>query len=336
MSGATEPVRSGDELDWDALESHLRAHLDLPAGRPEVRQFTAGRANLTYLVDVDGFRIVVRRPPRGALAPGAHDIAREYKVLSRLWAVYPPAPRALHFCADASVIGAPFIVIEHRAGEIVRDHIPPSMTHHPEVGRRLSLALIDTMTTLHAVDVDDAGLNDLGRPQGYAERQVSGWLDRWRRAAPDDGPAAMEVVAIELAESLPAPQRVSIVHNDLKLDNCQFQADDPDTVSSVFDWDMATLGDPLFDLANLLVATQGSAVQTASPEEVIARYAEQSGADLSGLAWYEAFARWRSAVVVQQLYNRHVRGDSSDDRLAALGALVPAIAADARRALDDR
>jgi aminoglycoside phosphotransferase (APT) family kinase protein len=336
MSGATEPVRSGDELDWDALESHLRAHLDLPAGRLEVRQFTAGRANLTYLVDVDGFRIVVRRPPRGTLAPGAHDMAREYKVLSRLWVVYPPAPRPLHLCADASVIGAPFIVIEHRDGEIVRDHIPSSMTHQPDVGRRLSLALVDAMATLHAIDVDAAALNDLGQPQGYAERQVSGWLDRWRRAAPDGGPATMEEIAIELAESLPIPQQVSTIHNDFKLDNCQFQADDPDTVCSVFDWDMATVGDPLFDLANLLVAGQGSAVPAASPAELVSRYGERSGVDLSGLAWYEAFARWRSAVVVQQLYNRHARGESSDDRLAAFGGLVPTIAADAQRVLHGR
>jgi aminoglycoside phosphotransferase (APT) family kinase protein len=336
MSGATEPVRAGDELDWDALQSHLRAHLDLPKGRLQVDQFTAGRANLTYLIEVGGFRVVVRRPPRGTLAPGSHDMAREYKVLSRLWTVYPQAPRALYFCDDTQVIGAPFIVIEYRDGQIVRDQIPASMTHHSDAGRRLSLAVVDAMAALHAVEVDAAGLADLGQPRGYAERQVTGWLDRWRRAAPDDAPAAMEQIALELTQNLPTPQRVSIIHNDLKLDNCQFHADDPDTVSSVFDWDMATLGDPLFDLANLLVADQASSIPTAAPDEVIARYGRQSGADLSGLAWYEAFARWRSAVVVQQLYNRYARGESSDDRLAGFGGLVPAIANDAQRVLDSR
>lgn len=336
MNALSGPVRAGDELDWDALHSHLCAHLDLPDGRLQVSQFTAGRANLTYLIEVGGFRVVVRRPPRGTLAPGSHDMAREYKVLSRLWVVYPQAPRALYFCDDPQVIGAPFIVIEHRDGEIVRDHIPPSMAHHPDAGRRLSLAVVDAMAALHAVDADVAGLADLGQPQGYAERQVTGWLDRWRRAAPDDAPAAMEQIALELTQNLPIPQRISIIHNDLKLDNCQFQAENPDTVSSVFDWDMATLGDPLFDLANLLVADQASAIPTAAPDEVITRYGQRSGADLSGLAWYEAFARWRSAVVVQQLYNRYARGESSDDRLAGFGALVPAIASDAQRVLDAR
>lgn len=336
MSAATEPVRESDQMDWAALEIHLRACLDLPARPMTVRQFTAGRANLTYLVRFGDARLVLRRPPRGTLAPGSHDMSREYKVLSKLWASYPPAPRALHFCSDPSVIGAPFLAIEYREGEVFTGSVPLAMAHHKDVGRRMTLALIDTMAALHQVDISQARLNDLGRPEGYAGRQVSGWLDRWHRAAPADDTSAMEEIAVHLARTCPAPQRVSLVHNDLKLDNCQFEAHDPDKVAAVFDWDMATLGDPLFDLANFLVANQGTNLPRLSDGEIMDRYCDRTGMDVSGLEWYVAFARWRSAVVVQQLYNRYVRGESSDERVAEFGMLVPAIAESVRQLLAGR
>lgn len=334
MTDAPGPVRPGDELDWPGLARYLRARLDLPSSPMEVRQFTGGQANLTYLLELGEQRLVLRRPPRGPLAPGSHDMAREHRVLSRLSTVFPRAPRSLHYCCDPGIIGAPFVIVEHREGEVVRQQVPAAMAHHDDVERRMCLALVDAMADLHAVDVDAAGLGELGHPDGFGTRQVSGWLDRWRRVAPDGDAGTMEEIGTELGRRVPAPLRTSVVHNDLKLDNCQFAAGDPDTVTSLFDWDMATVGDPLFDVANLVVSTEHLPVWVLSAAEVADRYADRTGAAPSDLRWYEAFARWRTAVVVQQLFDRYARGESTDDRLAPLGRLVPDIAARARAVLD--
>jgi aminoglycoside phosphotransferase (APT) family kinase protein len=300
-----------------------------------VRQFSAGHANLTYLLEFCDRLLVFRRPPRGTLAPGAHDMAREHKVLSRLWRSYPRAPRSDYYCDDESIAGAPFVIIEYREGEVVRDKVPPSMAQHPDVERRICLALVDAMADLHSVDVDAAELAELGNPDGFAARQVSGWHDRWRRAAPDDPVPAMNDVASELAASVPEPPRVSVVHNDLKFDNCQFHAGNPDHVTSVFDWDMATTGDPLFDVANLLSSSQSSPIWVVSRDEVAERYADRSGIDITNIKWYEAFASFRAGVVVQQLYSRYARGESADERLASFGDLVPGIAERARALVDE-
>jgi aminoglycoside phosphotransferase (APT) family kinase protein len=295
-----------------------------------VRQFTGGSSNLTYLVRFGARRLVVRRPPRGTIAPGAHDMAREHRVLARLGDAYPRAPRALHFTDDPSVIGAPFVVVEHRDGLVIRDAVPAAMRHHDDVSRRLDLALVDAAADLHIVLPDAVGLGDLGRPDGYTARQVAGWHDRWRRAAPTDTDGTMDAVAHRLTTTVPTPPRAAIVHNDLKLDNCAFAPDDPDTVSSVFDWDMATLGDPLVDLGLLLVAMATSAVWTISADEAAERYAHRSGIDVDRLDWYVAFATWRTAVVLQQLSNRFAAGDSNDERAARFAAAIPDYAARAR------
>jgi aminoglycoside phosphotransferase (APT) family kinase protein len=333
---AASPVRRGDELDWVSLEQYLRAHLDLPDDAMGVHQFTSGRANLTYLLDFGDLRLVLRRPPRGDLAPGSHDMQREYRVLSKLWRSFPRAPRALHYGEDQSVIGACFLVEEFRHGVVVSDAVPDALSRHADAARRICGALVDAMADLHQVDVGAAELAELGRPEGFADRQVSGWLDRWRRAAPSDATPLMEVAGTALAEQIPAPNRVSVVHNDLKLDNCQFEPDDPDHVTAIFDWDMATIGDPLFDLANLLMSSQGQSAWVLSDDEAVERYAVRSGADMTGLSWYQAFARWRTGVVVQQLANRYASGQSSDERLAAMGALVPSIAENALSILRER
>lgn len=319
-------VRPGDELDWSSLERYLRSALELPEGPLSVRQFTSGRANLTYLLEIGGRRLVVRRPPKGVLAPGAHDMQREHRVLSRLNAAYPRAPEALHFADDDSIIGAPFLVIEYREGEVLTDAVPESMSQHSGVIRRVDLALLDAAADLHVVDLDACGLADLGRGEGYGERQVSSWAERWRRAGPERDLPMMLEIADHLARTVPVASAVSIVHNDLKLDNCQFNPSDPDIVTSVFDWDMATLGDPLFDLGALLVSMAANPLWVLSTEEAVARYAERSGLVVGQINWYLAFATWRMAVVLQQLYNRYASGDSHDARLGSFGDYIPSIA----------
>ena len=323
MTDGAGEVRDGDHLDEPVLERHLRGVLELADAPMQVRQFAGGRANLTYLITFGDQELVLRRPPRGTLAPGAHDMAREHRVLSLLSPVYPRAPRALHLCEDPDVLGAPFVVLERRNGVVVRDAIASSMAHQPDVTRRVDLALLDAAADLHRIDVHANGLDALGRTEGFGQRQVDGWLARWQQAARGDTSARMDDLGHRLRDLLPPQLRLSVVHNDLKLDNCQFQPSDPDTVTSVFDWDMGTIGDPLFDIGSLLVAMRAAPnVWVLSVDDAVERYAGRSGIDVTHIDWYLAFGTWRTAVVLQQLYNRYLDGHSTDQRYASYGASI--------------
>jgi aminoglycoside phosphotransferase (APT) family kinase protein len=345
------PVRPDEALDWNRLEAYLRAHLpDLGDGF-EVLQFPNGSANLTYLVRAGGRDMVVRRPPFGRIAPGAHDMRREFRALDGLWRHFDRAPRPYLFCADHDVIGSDFLVVEYRHGVVVWDHIPAAMAHHPDAGRRLGRAVVDALADLHGLAPAAVGLADLGRPVGFVERQVSGWRKRWELV--DTGRVAlMNDVGERLAATMPpdsAEIRASVLHNDFKLDNCQFDPADPDRVASIFDWDMATVGDPLVDLGTLLnywpdpddrdddrpLHQPGLEDMGLPPRaEVVERYAARSGVDVTAVAWYEAFATWKTCVVLEQLYQRWVRGESTDPRMAERGQPVARLAARAARLLD--
>jgi len=324
-------VRPGEQLDWPALERHLRQRLPHLVGDFSVRQFPNGSANLTYLVRFGEDALVVRRPPFGTIAAGAHDMLREYTVLSRLHAAYPRAPLGLHYCADPAVIGAHFLVSEYRPGVVVWDHVPASLDVGPAPGRRIGFAVVDALADLHLVDPAGCDLGYLGRPDGYLDRQVRGWTRRWAAVA-TDGAEAIGRVGELLGRHLPESGPPALVHNDFKVDNCQFAPGDPDTVVSVFDWDMATLGDPLTDLGTLLNywpdgATPAEGVPGAehvglpSRDEVVERYAQRTRQRLSraDVTWYEAFGCWKTAIIMQQLYVRHLRGESTDDRMRARG-----------------
>jgi aminoglycoside phosphotransferase (APT) family kinase protein len=312
----------------------------------QVRQFPHGSANLTYLVRIGDLRLVVRRPPHGTLPPGAHDMAREYRVLSRLWQAYPRAPRALAFCADEGVIGAPFLVIEYRTGAVIRADLPEPMNAVPGAAELVSGAFTQAVADLHLVDPAACGLDDLGRPDGFVERQLRGWRKRWDACRPAEADPVMDEVAELLARDVPEPARVSLVHSDLKLDNCQFAPDDPSTVRSVFDWDMTTLGDPLIDLGTALSywpedGAAGAAARALWPGQerlglwsrarVRARYAELTDLNVDQIAWYEAFGSWKTAVALQQLANRAEGGHTQDTRLAGYARVVPVAA---RAAMD--
>ncbi len=220
-----------------------------------MQQFTNGAANLTYLLHFGDRAVVLRRPPSGTIAPGAHDMKREWRVLSRLWRRFDRAPRAHLFCDDHAIAGADCFVMEHRPGVVIRGEIPAPMARHADVARRASFALVDAMAELHLLDPDRAELGDLGKPAGFVARQVNGWRKRWELAEARSSPdlrGVMAAIGARLERAVPAPQRASIVHNDLKLDNCAFDPADPDRASAIFDWDMTTLGDPLVDLGTLL------------------------------------------------------------------------------------
>jgi aminoglycoside phosphotransferase (APT) family kinase protein len=257
----------------------------------EVLQFPHGAANLTYLIRIGERELVLRRPPFGTIAPGAHDMKREYKVLSRLWRVFDRAPRAYLFCDDPEIAGADFLVMARKQGEVIRGVIPETMRDHKEVGRRIGFALVDAMADFHRVAPESCDLGDLGRPDGFVKRQVKGWKKRWDLVAATEHDEAMCAVHRRLEASIPAAQRVSLVHNDLKLDNCMFDPSDPDRVIAIFDWDMTTLGDPLIDLGTLLnywpevgdpegarVGHDGmSRMGLPKRAELIARYGERAG-----------------------------------------------------------
>ena len=329
------PVRPGEELDWAALESHLRAHLDV-VGDFTVEQFPHGSANLTYRIAFGGRHLVLRRPPFGALAAGGHDMGREFRALSRLWRGYDRAPRALLHCTDPSIVGSEFIVVEYRPGIVVWGAVPTSMKHLANAGRRIGVATVEALGDLHLVDYDAIGMGDLGRPEGFVQRQLDGWLKRWVAVAPDEADDPVHDLGLALAASRPEPQRHAILHNDFKIDNCQFQPGEPDRVTAVFDWDMAALGDPLVDVGTLLNYWPGSGENEGdvlavpgletlglpSKREVVDRYAERTGIDVTRIGWYEALGCWRTAIIMQQLYARWLRGETTDERMASRGAQV--------------
>lgn len=208
-----------------------------------VSQFPRGSANLTYRLAFAGLHLVLRRPPFGKIAPGAHDMHREYTILSKLWQAWPRAPRAYVLCEDVEVIGAPFVVQEYRdGGVVIFGEAPPSMADLPDLGTRLVTAMADALADLHKVDYAAVGLADLGKPEGFVERQVAGWRDRWSRVASAECGHRYVAMGERLAAEMPQSGPPALIHNDYKLDNCQFRPGDPERVASVFDWDGQVVG----------------------------------------------------------------------------------------------
>ncbi len=336
----TIPPRPDERLDAARLEPWLRAHLPRAEGPMTIRQFGGGHANLTYLVAFGEDEYVVRRPPLGPVAPSAHDMKREHRVLSRLPDAFPLAPRSLVLCTDTSVIGAEFHVMERRRGRVIRDTLPPGVAEDPDTCRRIAWMIVDTLADLHRVDAASVGLGELGRPEGFVERQLEGWARRWVAARVDD-PGADEAIvdrAVEwLRGGMPRSDAVAILHNDFKLDNILVAEDDPARPVAVLDWDMCTRGDPLMDLGYLL-SYWGEAGDDPAWRKVgfmptwhpgfpgrraaAERYAERTGLDIGEIHWYHVFGVFKLIVVLQQIYIRYLRGQTRDERFAAFGTRI--------------
>jgi len=319
----TASIRPGEELDLAALSRYLRPHL--PADRYALEQFPSGHSNLTYLLRADEREYVLRRAPLGPVPPKAHDMAREYHVLSLLHPVFPQAPAVVHLCADPSIIGAVFYLMERRHGLIFRD--PAEITAH---ARQRAEAMLTTLVALHAVDIHAAGLTAIGKPEGFLDRQVRGWVGRWQQAALPSSPDATPVIST-LTALIPPAQPATVVHNDYKLDNVMFSASDPGQLSAVLDWEMATVGDPMADLGLALCYWElGGALATGQPappgwlttDEFIAGYADQTGRDMTHLRWHRTLGVFKLAVILQQIYVRYVRGQTNDERFAGFGHRV--------------
>ena len=331
-------VREGEGFDAATVGRYLRKRVEgMPEGDPDVRQFPAGASNLTYLLKVGDWEGVLRRPPLGPVPARAHDMGREFGILDRLHAAYPLAPKPYVFCEDESVIGAPFYVMEFRAGAVLDRTLPPGVNATEALCRGISETVVDTLVDLHAVDPNEAGLGDIGRPEGFLERQVKGWASRYEKARTDDVPEAGSLVR-RLAEDVPRSPDPAVIHNDYKLNNLVLDPGDLTKVRAVLDWEMATVGDPLFDLGVSLSYW----VEAGDPEELraglptvasisphfftrrefLGRYAERSGRDLSSVGWYVTFGYFKMAVIAQQIYVRWKKGQTRDPRFADLGAGV--------------
>ncbi len=344
FADAPGPVRAGEELDAARLAPFLHEALGL-AGPLAVEQFGSGYSNLTYLVRGGGRAVVVRRPPVGSTVKTAHDMGREFAILSRLHGVYDLVPRPLAACDDLAVLGFPFYVMERVEGVILRARLPAGLALPPATARRLSVALIENLARLHALDWRAAGLAELGRPEGYAARQARGWAERYRGAQTDAVPELDEVAAW-LQASVPAAAGASLVHNDYKHDNLVLDPGDLTRIRAVLDWEMATIGDPLMDLGTTL----GYWVGPDDPEELrrfafgptclpgtpgraelVDLYAAASGRDLGRLPFYYAFGLFKIAVIAQQIYYRYRQGLTRDPRFAALPAAIRALGRQAAR-----
>jgi aminoglycoside phosphotransferase (APT) family kinase protein len=344
---ATAPVRSGEELPIERLEACVRQHFPDTPGSLTVEQFPHGHSNLTYLLRLGDLEMVMRRPPFGNQVKSAHDMGREFRVLSKLSAVYPPAPRPYFYCEDESVLGAPFYVMERRKGIVLRRVAPGSSPVDVDTARKLGFALVDNLARLHLLDYQAAGLGDLGKPDGYVTRQVTGWANRWAAARTEEQPA-VERIGAWLPGNMPKESGAALIHNDYKFDNLLLDPDDPTRIVAVLDWEMATVGDPLMDLGSTLgywveptdpaafqpVATGPSNVPgNLTRQEVVDRYAQATGRPVPDVLFYYCFGLYKMAVILQQIYARYVRGHTKDARFARLNAWVEALGQQAELAL---
>ncbi|MEO1517866.1 MAG: phosphotransferase family protein [Bacteroidota bacterium] len=347
-------VRSGEQIDLRSLQSYLETRLPEAKGTIRIEQFPSGYSNLTYLIHVGPDQFVLRRPPIGAKIKSAHDMGREFRILSALSQTYDKAPEPLLYCEDEAVIGAPFYMMERVEGIILRSKMPKEMRPSPEDMSQIASALVKTFAELHAVDYEACGLGQLGRPEGYVERQVSGWTKRYYAAKTDEVPQ-IEKAAQWLADNMPSQTSASLIHNDFKYDNVVLDKSDWSQIIAVLDWEMSTLGDPLMDLGTSIgywvnrndpdwmqqLALSPTTLEgNPSRSEFVEMYARESGRDVGPIVFYYVYGIFKIAVITQQIYARYQKGLTQDKRFARLidavkGLGVMALQAIQHRRIDD-
>ncbi len=352
MSSVDRPTapRAGEALDAEALGAYLEATLGGASEPPVVRQFPSGFSNLTYAVRWGEHDLVLRRPPVGSKVASAHDMAREYRILSALAPVYPKAPRPIALCDDPAVLGATFYLMERRRGVILRGAMTGTGTPAPESMQAAARGWLDTLVDLHALDPEALGLADLDRGDGYVERQIGGWTRRWEGSRLDgqDEPRVDEVAAW-LGANLPPEAAHRLVHNDFKYDNVVYDPEDPGRVTAVLDWEMATIGDPWMDLGTslgywvdpdddpaLLALALSPTALPGNPSrlEIARSYEEARGEECPALVFHFVYGLFKIAVIVQQIFFRYRRGLTRDPRFAKLDLAVAALGRTAGHAID--
>ncbi|TFE00670.1 phosphotransferase family protein [Jeotgalibacillus salarius] len=333
----TTQVKEGEGLDLGVLETFLRRKLDLPDGTLDLKQFWAGHSNLTYQLTIGDWEAVLRRPPLGPVAPKAHDMNREFKILSELQPLFSPAPKPVLFSDDESIVGSPFFIMERKRGIVLDTSFPEGVEVTPEICRGLSQTMVDRLVELHAIDYTKTGLVEISNPDGFMERQVHGWIGRYERAKTDEIPEA-ERLQQWMMEHIPVSQAPTVIHYDYKLNNAMF-TDDLTEMVGLFDWEMSTVGDPLADLGaamsywiqhddpHLLKHGLGKPSVTVNEgfmtrNEFIEAYAKKSGRDVSNMDFYLTFAYFKLAVICQQIYFRYQKGQTNDQRFAHFDQFV--------------
>ena len=320
-------VRAGEELDVRRLDAYLQQHLPDLSGEPSVSQFAGGASNLTYLLSYPQRDLIVRRPPFGHKAASAHDMLREARIMNALKPVYPYVPEVLLTCDDAAVMGCDFYVMERLVGLIPRHNLPKGLDLDAAQTRQLCLNVVDKLIELHQVNPETAGLTHLGKGEGFVQRQVEGWIKRYRQARTADVVDFEDVMAW-LQQNMPAQDSATcVIHNDYRFDNVVLDPDNPLKVIGVLDWEMATLGDPLMDLGNSLAywvqadddwfgqkmrrqPTHLPGMLTRA--EVVAYYAEKSGRTVTNWPFYEVYGLFRLAGILQQIYYRYHHGQTKN------------------------
>jgi aminoglycoside phosphotransferase (APT) family kinase protein len=317
------PVRTEDSFDVKAMDVWLRHQpdTDLPDALPEVRQFAGGASNLTYLLRYPGrSELILRRPPAGAKAASAHDMAREFHIQRALAPVFPYVPKMVALCQDQAVIGSDFYVMERIQGTILRARLPRDLHLDAPAARRLCNSAVERLVELHRIDPQAAGLAHLSKGPGYVRRQVQGWSERYRSARTWNVPR-FERVMSWLQEHQPTDVGLRVIHNDFRFDNLVLGPGDPEQIVGVLDWEMATVGDPLMDLGGALAywvqadddRVMRSALRrqpTDAPGmltrgEVVERYAQRAGVQIGEWGFYEVFGLFRLATIIQQIYRRY-------------------------------
>ena len=339
-------VRKGEEINLHNLNSYLRKNIPEAGEVLEITQFAGGFSNLTYCLRTAEMEYVLRRPPFGANIKSAHDMGREFKVLSLLKTNYNKVPNPIIYCENTEEINAPFYIMERIHGVILRATNAPKLQLSPEVLRAASQALIDNLVTLHGLDIEGTGLIQSGKPEGYVQRQVEGWIKRYYNSETDKI-ENLDTIAAWLKANIPAEQKAAFIHNDYKYDNVVLNPDDLTDIVGVLDWEMATVGDPLMDLGGTL-AYWSEAQDTdeikffnltwlpgnLTRQEVITRYAEKSGRDVSNILFYYLFGLYKNAVIAQQIYARWKQGHTSDPRFGVLLPIIKGLGAKAVNSLN--
>jgi aminoglycoside phosphotransferase (APT) family kinase protein len=335
----TKAVRPGEEVNATDLRSYLQTTMGAESSEIDISQFPAGSSNLTYLVKMGANEYVLRRPPFGNTVRTAHDMGREFNVLSKLSAVYGPAPKPLLFCEDEAVIGSEFYLMERRRGLIIRGRAPEELTASSQLQQEVCKSFIGNLAELHSLDYKAAGLGDLGRGEGYARRQVEGWTKRYVAAKTHDWPV-LENAIVWLSDNIPLESGASLIHNDYKFDNIMLDPLDLTRITAVLDWEMVTIGDPLMDLGTTLGYWMSREagdemlnmpfnprilMESISRSDLTEMYARASGRDVSNILFYYVFGTFKIAVIAQQIYARYVKGFTRDPRFAGFDKFVAAL-----------
>lgn len=341
-------VRPGEELNLEGLQRFLKLNLPEWEGEPEVRQFPSGFSNLTYQLTAGNKKAVLRRPPFGANIKSAHDMGREFRILSLLQPHYAKVPKVMAFTEDESYIGAPFYLMEKVDGFILRGKMPPEMTPAPGTMNDIARALVQNLADLHQVSWENTDLSGFGKPEGYVGRQVEGWGKRYLHAKTDQIPT-LEKAIRWLSEQIPKISGAALIHNDYKYDNLVLDPDNPAVIRAVLDWEMATIGDPLMDLGTtlgywispndppaLLALQFNPSYLPGNPSrtEVLALYEKATGQSVDYPVFYYVFGLFKIAVIAQQIYFRFKQGFTKDPRFGALIHAVKACGEMADRAVE--